>query len=159
VKSARVAALIKQAEVFALKNVRLFYTKHSRMRFVSHLDMTRFMSRIIRRAKLPVWYTEGFNPHLYLTFALPLSLGMESEYEICDIRLTDDEFPIDEICAIIIVDAPLPIANTAITAAIPTMIPMHVKIDRVLFLAIARIDTLKIIQRFISIPLLSILNY
>lgn len=81
-----------------MKNVRLFYTKRSRMRFVSHLDMTRFMSRIIRRAKLPVWYTEGFNPHLYLTFALPLSLGMESDYEICDIRLTDDEYPLDKIC-------------------------------------------------------------
>ena len=64
------------------------------MRFVSHLDMTRFMTRIIRRAHLPVWYTEGFNPHLYLTFALPLSLGMESDYEVMDIRITDDDFDI-----------------------------------------------------------------
>lgn len=68
------------------------------MRFVSHLDMTRFMTRIIRRAELPVWYTEGFNPHLYLTFALPLSLGMKSDYEVCDIRLTDDSYPLDKIC-------------------------------------------------------------
>ena len=64
------------------------------MRFVSHLDMTRFMTRIIRRAHLPVWYTEGFNPHLYMTFALPLSLGMESDYEVVDIRITDDTFDI-----------------------------------------------------------------
>ena len=64
------------------------------MRFVSHLDMTRFMTRIIRRAHLPVWYTEGFNPHLYMTFALPLSLGMESDYEVMDIRITDDTFDI-----------------------------------------------------------------
>ena len=67
------------------------------MRFVSHLDMTRFMTRIIRRAHLPVWYTEGFNPHLYMTFALPLSLGMESDYEVMDIRITDDCFDIDTI--------------------------------------------------------------
>lgn len=67
------------------------------MRFVSHLDMTRFMTRIIRRAHLPVWYTEGFNPHLYLTFALPLSLGMESDYEVMDIRITDDSFDISAI--------------------------------------------------------------
>ncbi len=60
------------------------------MRFISHLDMTRFMARLIRRAQLPVWYTEGFNPHLYMTFALPLSLGFESEYEVVDIRLLDD---------------------------------------------------------------------
>lgn len=81
-----------------MKSVRLFYKKHSRMRFISHLDMTRFMTRILRRAGLPVWYTEGFNPHLYLTFALPLSLGFESEYEVMDIRLTDDNYPLDTLC-------------------------------------------------------------
>lgn len=64
------------------------------MRFISHLDMTRFMARLIRRAELPVWYTEGFNPHLYMTFALPLSLGFESEYEVVDIRLLDDGYDI-----------------------------------------------------------------
>lgn len=64
------------------------------MRFISHLDMTRFMARLIRRAQLPVWYTEGFNPHLYMTFALPLSLGFESEYEVVDIRLLDDNYDI-----------------------------------------------------------------
>lgn len=64
------------------------------MRFISHLDMTRFMTRLIRRAELPVWYTEGFNPHLYMTFALPLSLGFESEYEVVDIRLLDDGYDI-----------------------------------------------------------------
>ncbi len=68
------------------------------MRFISHLDMTRFMARLIRKAGLPVWYTEGFNPHLYMTFALPLSLGFESEYEVVDIRLLDDDYPIDTLC-------------------------------------------------------------
>ncbi len=67
------------------------------MRFISHLDMTRFMSRLIRRANLPVWYTEGFNPHLYMTFALPLSLGFESEYEVVDIRVLDDDYDISSI--------------------------------------------------------------
>ena len=64
------------------------------MRFISHLDMTRFMARTIRRAELPVWYTEGFNPHLYMTFALPLSLGFESDYDVLDIRLLDDDYDI-----------------------------------------------------------------
>ncbi len=68
------------------------------MRFISHLDMTRFMARIIRRAGLPVWYTEGFNPHLYMTFALPLSLGYSSEYDVVDIRLLDDGFDISTLC-------------------------------------------------------------
>ena len=77
-----------------MKNVRLFYKMGNRMRFISHLDMTRFMSRLIRRAELPVWYTEGFNPHLYMTFALPLSLGFECDYAVVDIRLLDDDFDI-----------------------------------------------------------------
>lgn len=80
-----------------MKNVRIFYKKSGGMRFCSHLDITRFMARIIRRANLPVWYTEGFNPHLYLTFALPLPLGFKSEYEVLDIRLLDDEFDISSI--------------------------------------------------------------
>ncbi len=67
------------------------------MRFISHLDMTRFMSRAIRRADIPVWYTEGFNPHLYMTFALPLSLGFESDYGVLDIRVLDDDYDISTI--------------------------------------------------------------
>lgn len=87
--------------VFALKNVRLFFTKGGRMKFVSHLDMNRFMIRIIRRSGIPIWYTEGFNPHPYITFALPLSLGFESDYEILDLRLTDDCYPIESLPGIL----------------------------------------------------------
>ncbi len=79
-----------------MKNVRLIYEKKDRMRFVSHLDMTRFMSRMIQKSKIPVWYTEGFNKHIYVTFALPLSLGFESDYEVMDFRFDEDDFPLDE---------------------------------------------------------------
>ena len=78
--------------VYALKNVRLFYKKKGRMKFVSHLDMNRFFTRVLRKSNLPIWYTEGFNPHPYITFAAPLSLGFESDYEIMDFRITDDDF-------------------------------------------------------------------
>lgn len=81
-----------------MKTVRLFYKKQGRARYISHLDTMRAVTRLLRRAKLPVWYTEGFNPHLYVTFAFPLSLGFQSEYEVADIRLTDDAFPTDGIC-------------------------------------------------------------
>ncbi len=69
-------------------DMRVFYRKLGRMRYLSHLDVNRFMQRSFARAGLPVWYTQGFHPHLYLTFALPLSLGYESEYECMDFRLT-----------------------------------------------------------------------
>lgn len=74
-----------------MKNVRVFYKKKDRMIFVSHLDMNRYFLRLLKLSKLPVWFTEGFNPHPYITFALPLSLGFESEYEVVDFRVTDDQ--------------------------------------------------------------------
>ena len=60
------------------------------MKFVSHLDMTRFMIRMLRKAEIPVWYTEGFNKHPYINFALPLSLGFESNKEIMDFKITEE---------------------------------------------------------------------
>lgn len=75
-----------------MKNVRLFFKKSGPLRFVSHLDMNRVMTRVLRLSQVPVWYTEGFNPHPYITFALPLSLGFSSEYEVMDFRLNDDNF-------------------------------------------------------------------
>ena len=71
-----------------MENVRVFYQKTGRGKYISHLDMTRCMKRALRRAGIPVWYTEGFNPHVYMTFALPISLGFESLCETMDIRLT-----------------------------------------------------------------------
>lgn len=83
--------------VFALKNVRIFYTKTDRMKFVSHLDMNRLMTRIIRKSGIPVWYTEGFNCHIYINYAVPLSLGFEGIYEIMDIRITEDSYSADTV--------------------------------------------------------------
>lgn len=75
-----------------MRNVRVFYRKCGRMKFVSHLDMNRFMARLIAKSKIPILYTEGFNQHIYMNFAVPLSLGYEGLYEIMDIRLVDDNF-------------------------------------------------------------------
>lgn len=59
--------------------------------------MNRMMTRLVRKAGLDIWYTEGFNPHPYMTFALPLPLGFEGLYEIMDIRINDDNFDISKI--------------------------------------------------------------
>jgi radical SAM-linked protein len=48
------------------------------------------MSRILVRAKLPMWYTQGFNPHAKVIFGLPLSVGTESECEFIDLRVDRD---------------------------------------------------------------------
>lgn len=75
-----------------MRNVRLIYKKQGRAKYISHLDINRLFLRVIKRAKLPVWFTEGFNPHAFLAFVLPLSLGYVSEYDICDFRIVDDNF-------------------------------------------------------------------
>ncbi len=80
-----------------MRNVRIFYRKLGRLKFVSHLDMTRVMSRLIAKSQIPIWYTEGFNQHIYMNFALPLSLGYESDYEVMDFRLIDESYDL-ELC-------------------------------------------------------------
>ncbi|MBR3766964.1 MAG: TIGR03936 family radical SAM-associated protein [Clostridia bacterium] len=77
-------------------DLRLFISKKGRIKFVSHLDMFRLMQRAVRRAEIPLWYTEGFNPHPYISFLLALSLGVESEGEPVDIRIVGDMTP-DEV--------------------------------------------------------------
>lgn len=73
-----------------MRKIRVFFTKLGRAKYISHLDSNRCWQRSIKRSGLPVWYTEGFNPHMYLTFPLPLSLGYESVYECVDLRLMED---------------------------------------------------------------------
>lgn len=70
-----------------MRCVRIWFEKKGDIRFISHLDLMRTMTRAIRRSQIPLWYTEGFNPHPYMTFVLPLSLGMESENDAMDIRV------------------------------------------------------------------------
>ena len=81
-----------------MKSVRIMFSKTGRAKYVSHLDLVRAMTRAVRRADIPLWYTEGFNRHPYLTFASPLSLGYEGLRETMDIRMADD-FPYDELAA------------------------------------------------------------
>lgn len=73
-----------------MRLVRIWFEKKGMIRYISHLDLMRTVTRAIRRSEIPLWYTEGFNPHPYMTFSLPLSLGMESECESMDIKIEGD---------------------------------------------------------------------
>lgn len=72
---------------------RIWFRKTGRARYISHLDLNRCMSRAMQKAKIPLWHTEGFNPHAFMTFALPLSLGIDGIRESMDIRL---EAPVEK---------------------------------------------------------------
>lgn len=77
-------------------NTRIFFSKTDRAKYISHLDLYGVVQRSIKRAKLPVWYTEGFNPRMYVQFMLPLSLGQEGLREAADFRLLE-EIPHEEV--------------------------------------------------------------
>ena len=64
-----------------------------RAKYISHLDLNHCVQRAMRRSKLPIWQTEGYNPHTYVAFMLPLSLGQEGVCEAMDFRLTEDVAP------------------------------------------------------------------
>lgn len=69
--------------------LRIKFKKVGRLQYISHLDLVRTMHKIIVRARLPLWYTEGFNPKPKMVFAAPLSTGTESLVEFVDIRLSE----------------------------------------------------------------------
>ncbi len=71
-------------------NTRVFFSKMNRAKYISHLDLNHTVLRAIRRSGLPVWQTEGYNPHTYVAFMLPLSLGQEGVREALDFRLTEE---------------------------------------------------------------------
>lgn len=76
--------------------LRAFYRKEGRAKYISHLDLYRTIQRSFQRSKLPIWFTQGFNPHIYLTFPLPIALGYEGVEESFDFRLRDN-LPEEEI--------------------------------------------------------------
>jgi len=86
-------------EVSALNNnikYRIKFTKTGNMIFIGHLDLLKFFQRTIKRAGLPIAYSQGFNPHQLITFAIPLSLGVSSIGEYVDMQFKT-EMDCDEI--------------------------------------------------------------
>lgn len=79
-----------------MHKIRTVFKKTGRAKYISHLDLQRFMLRAFKRSGLPIWYTEGYNPQPYVAFALALSLGFESECELMDFQL-NEEVPYVEI--------------------------------------------------------------
>ena len=69
--------------------LRLVYTKTDYMKYLGHLEMVRFFERAFKRLKLPLKFSEGFNPRAKLTFGGPLSVGVSSLYEVMEVELTE----------------------------------------------------------------------
>ena len=65
----------------------LRFAKGGKMKYIGHLDLQKIFQSAIRRAKLPIAYSMGFNPHQRLSFALPLPVGMDSVCEYMELLL------------------------------------------------------------------------
>ncbi len=65
------------------------FGKNGRLRYISHLDLQRFMQRAVRRTDLPVSYSQGFSPHPQMSFASALAMGWSSDVELLDVKLTE----------------------------------------------------------------------
>lgn len=75
--------------------VRLRFGKRGDLRLISHHDLMRCLERMLRRARVPMATTQGFNPRPRMTFALALGLGIEALREVVDLELTEPWEPSD----------------------------------------------------------------
>ena len=66
------------------------FEKSERIRHIGHLDIQRSVQRGLRRSGLPVAYSQGFNPHILITFASALSTGACGKREIMDVTMAED---------------------------------------------------------------------
>lgn len=73
--------------MFVLSKIRIKFTRGEEVKYVSHLDILKVFERAARRAKLPLAYSKGFNPHPQIIFGLPLSVGVTSEAEFADFEI------------------------------------------------------------------------
>ena len=71
------------------------FQKGEAVRLIGHLDLMRSMQRALRRSGLPIRYSQGFNPHILLSFAMPLSVGVAGRRELMDVPI-GAELPPDE---------------------------------------------------------------
>lgn len=74
---------------------RIFFDKYDEMRFISHLDLLRFMDRLLKKLHIPMKYTQGYHPRPKISLGNPISLGTEAYNEVMDldidISMTNEE--------------------------------------------------------------------
>ncbi len=71
--------------------VRVKFSKHGVLKYIGHLDLMRYFQKAFRRTDIKVLYSKGFSPHMIMSFAQPLGVGVESDGEYFDVEVADDE--------------------------------------------------------------------
>jgi radical SAM-linked protein len=99
--------------------VRIRFAKEGKVRWTSHRDAARIWERALRRAGLPIAYTEGFSPRPKISFGLALPTGYESDAEYLDVDLLDPELDLDALPGRLTSALPSGFAATAVAALPP----------------------------------------
>lgn len=68
-----------------MQRLRIRLSRGQEIKFISHLDIMRLWERALRRAEIPLAYSEGFSPHPRISLAVPLAVGVTSEAELMDV--------------------------------------------------------------------------
>ena len=68
-----------------MQRLRIRFGRGEEIKFISHLDIMRLWDRAFHRARIPLAYSEGFNPHPKMSLAAPLAVGVTSEAELMDV--------------------------------------------------------------------------
>lgn len=68
-------------------NIRVKFRKYGCLKFIGHLDVMRYFQKAMRRAEIDVCFSEGFSPHMIMSFAAPLGVGLTSDGEYMDIAI------------------------------------------------------------------------
>lgn len=94
---------------------RITFTKQGPLRYIGHLDLHRLWERAMRRADLPITYSQGFHPQPKISLAAALPLGFSSRGEVLDVRL-NEELPVEEITSRLRESLPPDIAIVNVTS-------------------------------------------
>lgn len=71
--------------------IRVKFSKQGVLKYIGHLDLMRYFQKAFRRTDIDVLYSKGFNPHMIMSFAQPLGVGLESFGEYFDVEVSDNE--------------------------------------------------------------------
>lgn len=70
--------------------IRIKFRKYGIMKFIGHLDLMRYFQKAMRRADIDICYSSGFSPHMIMSFASPLGVGLTSDGEYLDIEIGNE---------------------------------------------------------------------
>ena len=71
--------------------VRIKFRKYGILKYIGHLDVMRFFQKVMRRADIPIAFSGGYSPHMIMSFANPLGIGLTSDGEYFDIEYREDK--------------------------------------------------------------------